>query len=151
MVRTWGRRTNYLRECELTQRRTAIGAPTRDPLLTVGSFKALAILIAGVWFLWPDETQIDHHRLPVALVGAAFCWAVWRLYRWHWHPFSGASEEWRAGERDRYMQRQLAQRDHLLRITPQLFEDAIAQLLRVRYGWEVQRTKYSDDGGWDIS
>src|SRR5713226_223075 len=126
-----------------------MNSPARDPLITVGSLKALAILLLVVLSLSPK--LLDREWLPNALVVATFCWAGWRLYRWRWHPFSGAAADWSAGERGRYMQRQLAKRDHLLQLSPQLFEDAIAQLFQVRYGSEVHRTRYSGDGGWDIS
>jgi len=74
----------------------------------------------------------------------------YRLYCWHVHPYMEAAKEWTAGEPLRYMQRQLAQRDRLLTLSPQLFEDAVAQVLRVRFGWNTHRTPYSGDGGWDV-
>lgn len=125
--------------------------PGRDSLLTTESLWALGLILVATWFLWPVDTKDGRASAYNHLLVAAVCWAGWRLQQWYWVPFSQASSAWKASERGRYIERQLAQRDRLLKLSPQLFEDAVAQLLRKRYGWNVERTPYARDGGWDIS
>ncbi len=115
--------------------------PVRDGILS-GPW-LLALFLAAVAFLY--LALLDG---PL-LLGFAPLVAV-RLYQWRWHPFSGAARVWNAGEIDRYVARQLAQRDRLLGLSPREFEHATAQLFRVRFGWDAVTTSFVADGGWDV-
>ena len=130
--------------------------PKRDPLITTGSQMAAAIILGwgGLLYLGllnaPVKTEADWMIFSIYVFGPGAALIVYRLYCWHVRPYTGAAEEWASGELQRYIQRQLAQRDRLLSLSPQLFEDAVAQVLRVRFGWDTHRTPYSGDGGWDV-
>lgn len=125
--------------------------PSHDGLLTKPWLKAVGIVAGIIVFLWMEADKRRDQETVVALgLIAAIILVGVRLYRWKVHPFAGAAVAWNAGERARYIARQLAQRDRLLQLSPQQFEDAVAQLLRVRFGWNVTRTRYTADGGWDV-
>jgi restriction system protein len=96
------------------------------------------------------KTEEGQVILSIYAFGPHVVLIFYRLYCWHVHPYMGAAGEWASGELQRYVQRQLAQRDRLLTLSPQSFEDAVAQVLRVRFGWNTHRTPYSGDGGWDV-
>jgi hypothetical protein len=114
----------------------------------IGAFAVVAAILGFLWLSGSEEDRRDF-VLPLGAVSVV-AMVAYRLYRWAEHPFGGAASAWNGGEKDRYLKRQLAQRDRLLHLTPQMFEDAIAQLLQVRFGWSAKRTRYSGDGGWDI-
>ena len=127
-----------------------MNSPVRDGLIPLASMKAFGILLGVLALFWMGADRRERKLVaPAAAVSIVYS-AAYRLYRWRRHPFGGAAAEWNLGERDRYVRRQLAQRDRLLLLSPHQFEDAVAQLLRVRYNFKVKRTRYSGDGGWDV-
>lgn len=130
--------------------------PKRDPIITSGLLKAAAIILAWIGFLSlafldaPKKTEENRVIFQIYAFGPCVVLICYRLYCWRFLPYMGAAKEWASGESQRYMQRQLAQRDRLLILSPQLFEDAVAQVLHARFGWNTHRTPYSGDGGWDV-
>jgi len=108
------------------------------------------LLLAYLDLYDPQKAEEMRVIFGVYAFGQYVVLIFYRLYCWHVHPYMGAAEEWTSGELRRYVQRQLAQRDRLLTLSPQLFEDAVAQVLRARFGWDTHRTPYSGDGGWDV-
>lgn len=86
------------------------------------------------------------------LVGAIVLVAYWlrrRYLGWLDQPYRRASERWARAEVERHTKALTQRVESMLTLTPQAFEDAVAEMYRA-LGFHVKQTAYSADGGWDL-